>query len=140
MTQVTIVKVVEGESHLVIRVNMTSDGTGELENFPVLSPSDLVPPRANNRPAFRIMQIWYGLVWYDVTFKAGTVTPAHLWTLARDGGGHVDFRGFGGIVDQNVYSSPPSDDSGILTISTNGFAASGSQGSIILELRKTNTL
>jgi hypothetical protein len=117
---------------------MASDGSGELVNYPVLAPSELVPPRPNNKPAFRIMQVWYGLVWFDVTFQAGTLFPVTLWTAPRDADTHTDFRSFGGLLDQNVYAVPPSDDNGILTITTNGFQPLGSNGVIILELRKTN--
>ena len=138
MSQVTITKVVEGPAHLVIRIDLLSDGTGELSDYVVLSPSQLVPSRPNLAPAFRIMQLWYGMVWFDVTFKAGTITPVTLWTLARDCDSHVDFRSFGGVIDTNVYNNPPSDDNGKLTISTNGFNVANSAGSIVVELRKTN--
>lgn len=141
MGQVTITKIVEGDAHLVVKFDMLSDGvSGELINFPVLYPSDLRPARYNNKPAFRIMQVWYGLVFYDVTLKASGVQPSTLWTLARDADSHTDFRSFGGILDTGVYDNPPTDDYGILTISTNGFSVAGSQGSIVLELRKTNSL
>ena len=138
MSQVTIRKIVEGQAHLVLRVDLLSDGTGELKNYVILSPSDLNPPMPNDIPAFRIMQMWYGCVWFDFTLKAGTVMPAMLWTVARDCDSHVDFRCFGGLIDPNVYNMPPSDDSGRLTISTNGFTSAGSVGSIVIELRKTN--
>src|ERR1035437_9848155 len=120
MAQVTVRKVVEGQSQLVLRVDLLSDGTGELRNYVILSPSDLNPVMPNNIPAFRLTQAWYGMVWFDVTFKAGIVTPSTLWTLARDGANHIDFRSFGGLIDPAVYSNPLPDDSGKLTISTNG--------------------
>lgn len=139
MAQVTVTKVVEGDAQLVVRLDMLSDGvSGELVNYPVIYPSDLNPARKNNRPAFRIMQVWYGLVWFDVTFKAAGVIPSTLWTLARDCDSHTDFRSFGGIIDSGVYTTPPANDYGILTLTTNGFAQLGSQGTIVLELRKTN--
>ena len=139
-SQVTTLKVVEGNAHLVIRCDLLSNGVdGELVNFPVLYPSDLNPTRKNNAPAFRIMQIWYGMVWFDVTLKASGLNPATLWTLARDCDSHTDFRSFGGILDQAVYDNPPSEDYGILTMTTNGFTPVGSRGTIILELRKTNS-
>jgi hypothetical protein len=139
MAQVTITKVVEGESHLVVRLDMLSDGvSGELVNFPVLYPSGLLPARANNRPAFRIMQVWYGLVWFDITLKTAGIEPHTLWTLARDCDSHTDFRSFGGIIDSGVYENPPDNDTGILTMTTNGFSLAGSQGTVVLELRKTS--
>lgn len=138
MGQVTVTKIVEGPGHLVIKVDLLSDGTGELDNYVILSPSDLVPPRPNNAPAFRIMQVWYGMVWFDVTLKAGTINSKVLWTLARDADSHTDFRSFGGLVDTAAYNSPPSDTDGKLTISTNDFNVIGSAGSLVIELRKTN--
>jgi len=138
MAQVTVRKVVEGQSHLVLRVDMLSDGTGELADYIILSPMELNPPIPNDVPAFRIMQAWYGLVHFDVTLKAGTIIPSVLWTIAKDCDSHTDFRSFGGLIDANVYNKPPSDDNGKLTISTSGFNVAGSAGTIVLELRKTN--
>ena len=138
MAQVTVRKVVEGQSHLVLRVDLASDGTGELKNYVILSPMELNPPIPNDVPAFRIMQAWYGLVHFDVTLKAGTIIPSVLWTIAKDCDSHTDFRSFGGLIDANVYNKPPSDDNGKLTISTSGFNLTGSAGTIVLELRKTN--
>ena len=145
MSQVTVTKVVEGQAHLVIRVDMLSDGLGntplsqELVNYPILAPTDLNPPFPNTGPAFRIMQLWYGLVWFDLVFTIGSIDqPNTLWTLARDCDSHVDFRCFGGLLDRAVYDVPPTVDTGILMISTNGFAPVNSQGSLVIELRKTN--
>lgn len=138
MASVTTIKVVESDATLVLRVNLLSDGSGELVNYPFLYPSELVPARKNNRATFRIMQAWYGLVWFDVTIGAGTLQPVPIWTLARDSDSHTDFRSFGGLLDQNVYVKPPNDDSGVLTLTTNGFGQVGSQGSIVLALRKTS--
>ena len=136
MAQVTTVKVVEGESYLTVRLNLLSDGSGELVNFPFLYPSDLVPALPNNAPTFRILELWYGTVWFDFTLSVGTLQPAVLWTVARDCDSHNSFRCFGGIPDQNVYAAPPVDDNGALLISTNGFTQAGSQGTIVLSLGK----
>ena len=138
MGQVVVRKVTEGPSHLVLRVDMLSDGTGELANYVILSPSDLNPSRPNNIPAFNLRQAWYAMVWFDVVIGAGTVIPRPIWTLARDCDSHIDFRSFGGILDSSAYDAPPSDDNGKLTISTNGFAQANSTGTLVLELQKTN--
>ena len=138
MGQVVVRKVTEGPSHLVLRVDLAGDGTGELVDYVILSPLDLNPPLRNVVPAFRIMQIWYGMVWFDVTIKAGTVVPSVLWTLARDCDSHTDFRSFGGLIDPAVYGPASPDDDGKLTLSTSGFAVAGSAGTLVLELRKTN--
>ena len=135
MAQVTVTRLVEGPSKIWIRLNLKSDGSGELQNYVVLSPSDLDPPRTNTKPAFRIEQLWYGLVWFDVTLGFGTLQPMPIWTIARDCDSHTDFRSFGGNTDDSTV--PPGDENGKLWISTNGFIL-GSQGSIILELRKNN--
>ena len=86
MAQVTITKIVEGVSHITVRMDLLGDGSGELDHEVVLSASDLVPVRENNQPAFRIMQLWYGLVWFDVLFGYGTLQPRPVWTLARKSG------------------------------------------------------
>ena len=137
MSQITVTKVVEGASHVVIRVDLLGDGTGELDGHVILAPSDLNPASPNNVPAFRLMQVWYGLIWFDVALSVGTIIPSPLWSVSRDSGCHADFRSFGGLLDLNVYNSPPSDDNGKLTLSTNGLLK-GSIGSLVLELRKTN--
>ena len=138
MSQVTITNVAEGDSHLIKRIDFLSDGVGgELEHYVVISPTDLNPSRPNTATAFRIMQIWSGLVYFDVTFGFGTLAPRQCWTTTRDHAAHVDFRCFGGLMD--YATAPPSDVDGKLWISTNGFAPVGSRGTVVLELRKTNS-
>lgn len=134
MSQVSITKIGEGVSHIVVRMDLMSEGLAELDHEVVLSPSDLVPVRENTAPAFRIAQAWFGLVWFDVVLGFGTLQPRPVWTLARDTCSHVDFRCFGGLRDYDT--APPSDKDGKLWLSTNGFSTAGSQGHIILELRK----
>jgi hypothetical protein len=136
MGQVTVIKAVEGEAHVVLRMYMEADGSGELVNYPFFSPSDCNPALSNNKPTFRLMQMWGSGVWFDLSLSAGTLVPVPIWTFARDCDFHVDFRGFGGLFDQNVYTVPPPDDSGVLCLSTNGFAQAGSRGSFVFELRK----
>ena len=135
MAQVAVTKIVEGPSNIIIRATFLGDGTGELTNQVILSPSDLLPPRRNIKPAFRISQLWYGLVWFDVTLGFGTLQPNQVWTIARDCDSHCDFRSFGGLSDETTQ--PPGDMNGQLWVSTNGLLL-GSQGSIVLELRKNN--
>ena len=136
MPQVTVRKLVEGDAHVVIRVDMLGDLAEELTKYVILSPEDLNPRRKNNRNTFRIMQLWYGCVWFDVALGFGTVTPETVWNIARDCDSHSDFRSFGGLLDYNA--TPPIDEDGRLWISTNGFGV-GSQGTLVIELRKTNT-
>lgn len=135
MAQVTTTKVVEGESHVVIRVNLVNEEGGELINAVIISPSDLVPYRPNNATAFRIAQLWYGLDGFSATLGFDTVTPRTAWTLGAGTDSHVDFRSFGGLMDYATV--PPADVTGKLWISTRGFVL-GMSGSLVLELRKTN--
>lgn len=135
MSQVTLIKIVESESYLTVRANIVGDADGDLVNVPLLYPSSLVPALPNNAPTFRILELWYGLAWFDFTLLAGTLTPVVLWTVAKDCDSHNSFRCFGGIPDQNVYASPPVDDNGALLITTRGLGA-GMVGSIVLSLGK----
>lgn len=134
MAQVTVTKIVEGQSHLVVRLEFLGDGSGDLNTEVVVSPSDLVPPRANNQPCFRIMQEWHGLG-FDMTFGYGTLQPEAVWTIAKNSGSHTDFRSFGGLRDKDTV--PPGDENGKLWITTSGLV-SGLRGSVVLELRKLN--
>ena len=138
MGQVTVRKIVEGRTNLVLRVDLKGDGTGELEDYVILAPEDLAKvPVPKNIPAFRLMQVWYSMVWFDVSLKVGTLTKDPIWTLARDTSPHVDFRSFGGLIDPNVYDVQPQDTDGKLTISTSEFTL-GSAGAIVLSLELTN--
>jgi hypothetical protein len=138
MSQVLVKTISEGETSIIIRVDMLSDGvTGELVQFPILKPTQLNPPHKNNGPAFRLIQAWYGLVWFDVILGTNTLHPQQLWTIARDSSSHVCFRDFGGLADPCIWEVPPDDDQGTLWISTNGFAPAGSQGTIVLDIKKT---
>ena len=137
MAQVTVRKIVEGDSHVIIRVHMVSDVVGELHNYVLLSPSDLVPVRPNTATAFRITQAWYGCATFSLVLGYNTMAPAPVWTLPPNAGNHVDFRCFGGLTD--YATSPPADVDGKLWVSTIGFNSAGSQGSLVLELRKTNS-
>jgi len=138
MGQVTVRKVVEGPSHLVLRVDLLSDGVGELNNEVILSPSNLVPPCSNTIPAFRLTQIWSGLTDFDVTIKVDTLTPEVLWTQSSGSDSHLDFRSFGGLVEPTVYTNPLAPTDGKLMLSTRDFNVAGKTGTLVLELRKTN--
>lgn len=134
MSVITTRKVVEGLSNLVLHVYMESDGvSGELEDYILLAPADLEPPLKPS-PSLRIQRVWFSSVWFDLTLKFGGIVPMPVWVLARDTGTEWDFTRFGGISDYNTV--PPADKNGNLLISTNGFAAAGSQGSMVIEFRK----
>lgn len=138
MGQVTVRKIVEGRTNLVLRVDLTGDGAGELENYVILAPEDLkVVPVPKRIPSFRLVQVWYSMIWFDIALKVGTLTPLPIWSLSRDAGNHIDFRSFGGLVDPDVYEVQPPDTDGSLTISTNEFIL-GSSGALVLSIELTN--
>ena len=137
MGQVTVRKVVEGPTGLVLRVDFAGNGTGELLNEVIFSPAQLAKvPVPKTIPTFRLMQAWYGMVWFDVSLKVGSLVPKPIWTFTSDSGDHVDFRSFGGLIDPDVYSTQPPDTDGKLLISTNGLLL-GSSGSLVFELKLT---
>ena len=144
MPQILVKKLEEGPSRVLIRVDLfNNDGSGELVNQVIFSGTDCkpaIPVLGPPSPVFRIMQVWYGMVWFDVTMGMGTLQPEDCWTLTRDSAVHVDFTYLGGLVDPAYYDNPagnpPSDDNGRLWISTNGFNTVGSRGSLIIELKK----
>lgn len=138
MAQVTVIKAGEGPSHITIRVNLMSDGSGELVNYPILAAQDLNPPKPNVTPSFNVRQAWWGLVWFDVTLFAGSLQPVQIFTFPRDTDNHIDFRSFMGMLDQNTYIVPPVDDDGVLNITTNNFGVLGSQGTLVLDVQKLN--
>lgn len=135
MAQFSWSKIEEGPSHLVLQINLLSDGSGELANAPIFSPADCSPALSATRPRFIIREIWYGLVWFDVTIKFAANTPATIWTLARDCDSHTDFCKFGGIPNYQQIPPDPSA-TGVILFSTNGFTTAGEAGSIILDMRK----
>ena len=138
MAQVTTRKLVEGPTGLVLRVDFAGDGTEELENEVILSPEDLeVVPNPKNIPAFRLMQAWYSMIWFDTVLKVGTVTPQVIWPLARDNGNYIDFRSFGGLVDSDIFVPGLPVTDGKLTVSTNDLIL-GSIGTLILDLQLTD--
>lgn len=136
MPQVTVTKIVEGESTLVVRVEFAGDGQPDFVRYPLLLPSQLVPPRKDNATAFRILQLWYGLQAFDLSLGFSTINSTTIWTLAQGTDSHVDFRSFGGLMD--YATTPPNDVDGALWVSTVGLTGIGQMGSLAISLAKTN--
>ena len=138
MAQVTTEVVTEGPSSLVLRVNLLSDGTGELVNYPFLTSAGANLPLPPTSVHFVIRQIWYGFSWFDVVLSQDVVAPVPFWTLARGSGNYFDFRYFGGIrLNKTV---PPFDSTGNILLSTNNFGGSaGNVGHMIVDFQKMNT-
>lgn len=134
MAQVTKTVLEEGPTNLVLQVFLESDGfSGEFSNYVLLSPADLDPPLSAS-PHLIVMQVWYSMVWFDITLSWGDVVPRPFLVLARDTNETGDFRHFGGLPDKG--STPPAGQNGNLLVSTNGFQPAGSQGSLVIEFRK----
>ena len=134
MAQVVITKLDEGPANLVLHVLLQSDGaSGELVNELIISPAMLDPP-LDASPHLIVMEVWYGMVWFDITLLWGDLVPRPFLVLSRDSGEHSDYHRFGGLPDKG--QSPPAGENGNLLISTNGFGQAGSQGSLVIEFRK----
>jgi hypothetical protein len=119
----------EGSKKITIYVYLEGDGSGELTNYNILEPGvDFTPIDSKVKPS--ILQLWYGLAWFDVSFSFDDTTPVPAWIVSRDTDAYQDFRYFGGIKD---YSGL---DPAKLLISTNGFAQPGSVGTLVIEIRK----
>jgi len=132
MAQVTTRVITESASYITLLVNLKSDGTGELIDQVLFAPAEATPamPPA---PAFRLWQVWYQMVWFDVQLTFAGVEPQPGLTLARDTQNYMDLREFGGLVD--TVDDPALDKNGNLLITTNGFVL-GSQGTLVLQMRK----
>lgn len=134
MAQVTTTILDEGPSNLVLHAFFSSDGyEGELVNSILLTPAMLTPP-LSVKPHLIIMQVWYSMVWFDITLSWGDTVPRPFLTLARDTKTHGDFRHFGGYPDK--ATTPLAGQNGNLLLSTNGFQPAGSQGSLTIEFLK----
>lgn len=138
MGQITVTKVVEGRTNLVLRVDFLGDGTGGVTDEVIFSPEDLnVVPVPKNIPTFRLDQAWWALPAFDVILNVGTIPKSLVWAFTDAGGPHVDLRSFGGLNDLDVYSVQPADTDGKLLVST-GVIAEGARGMLILSLALTN--
>lgn len=119
----------DGPSKAVVSYYFESDGVeSELSNFV------LVEPKVDFTPAIdkmSIQQIWYSFSWFDALLTFDDLVPYPSWMLTRDTSNYMDFRYFGGIADRSGI-----DHTGKLLISTNGFAAAGSVGTLIVEIKK----
>lgn len=133
---------VDGPRLAIVHFYLQSDGvSGELNNTPVFDPqTDLVEPLAQQFDptdghklpmTMTIMQVWYGLSWFDVTIAFESDVNAPRVVLTRDAHDHMDFRGFGGIKD--LYDA---NSTGRVLFSTKDFAPANSNGHIVIAFKK----
>jgi hypothetical protein len=135
----------EGYKKAVVRFYFESDGTeGEWVNKPIFDPSNdfNVPvqqgvntdanPAVQRVPQVTILKSWCSASWFDITLSFNSMTPSPELVIARDTDFDLDFTYFGGVKDR----TGPVVTDGMLLISTKNFAAQGSNGFLVLELRK----
>lgn len=134
----------EGPKKAVLRFYFESDGTeGEWVNKVIFNPStdftqpivpgvntDAAPPQLKV-PYITILQAWTSCSWFDITLGFNGSTPSQELVIARDSDFYLDFRYFGGIRDRAAVVP-----TGELIISTKDFAPAGSNGFLVLEVRK----
>ena len=117
----------------ILHVYMESDGNeGDLSNFVLLDPkTDFYNSDAGLRIQMTLKQVWYSFSWFDGLLTFDDLVPYPSWQLTRDAIGYHDFRYFGGIKDRSSI-----DTTGKVLISTNGFAALGNVGTMVIEVGK----
>jgi hypothetical protein len=137
----------EGTQKAVIHWYFESNGIdGELTNYQIFDPAtDFNVPwvpqldtsynqAAGSRLApfqMTLLQSWSSASWFDFTISFdGTIVSPTL-VIARDADFYMDFRYFGGLKDR---TNP--DPTGRLLVTTRDFAPLGSNGFLVLEIKK----
>ncbi len=121
--------IVDGPSKAVIHLIITSDGSGELVNAPLIDTRNDIYPIG--RPTeTTLTQLWWSNSYFDATLLKEDTVPVPIWVMTVNGQ-YADFRSFGGIkVPVDL------DGNGNILISTLGFGPAGSMGSLVIELKK----
>ena len=133
----------EGTKKAIVQFYFESDGNeGEFKNKVIFDPSTdfLVPyplpidPNSITKypaPKVTILQIWSSASWFDMTIAYGGATIVPSVVVARDADFYLDFRYFGGLKDRTTDVP-----TGQILLSTKDFAPLGSNGFLVLELKK----
>jgi hypothetical protein len=133
----------DGPKKAIVQFYFESDGNeGEFVNRVILDPyTDFAVPWQINPDADRltnptpprmtILQMWSSASWFDMTLSYEGVTVKPSFVIARDSDFYMDFRYFGGVKDR-VTDTP----TGRLMLSTKDFAPLGSNGFLVLEVKK----
>ncbi len=133
----------EGYKKAVVQFYFESDGNeGEFTNRVIFNPNTdflvpyplpIDPNSITQYPARKvtITQMWTSASWFDMTlsFDGATIVPSFV--IARDCDFYLDFRYFGGLKDR-VNDVP----TGNILLSTKDFAPLGSNGFLVLEIKK----
>ena len=138
-----LTQIQDGPSDVIYSLYAKSDGaSGELTNFALIDPDNLlqgqnrqtyVPLGLPSGRCFNIQQIWYNFIGFDATLSFDSANPLQTWLMAPSTDSYIDFRPMGGLPDRTPDSDIPN---GTIFLSTDGFAASGSVGSMIIKVRK----
>jgi len=129
--KITITQLIPGNHLSQFHIFLESDGaTADLSDYVIVDPVADLGLTAKARPA--IEMITYNFKGFDakVEFDSGLVDDSMIWVLPQSADNHVCFKAWGGLKDQ---SGP--DGTGKLLLSTNGFSAAGSMGSILIQVR-----
>ncbi len=134
----------EGTQKAVIQFYFESDGNeGEFTNRLIFDPStDFNVPWTQQKDIsgyapvlaakqMSIMQAWSSTSWFDITLSYDGTVVSPSFVFARDCDFYLDFRYFGGLKDRENQ-----DPTGKLLVSTKDFAPLGSNGFLILEVKK----
>jgi hypothetical protein len=129
---VKIIKELDGERHIILRVFIKSDGvSADLAGLTVLDPKLTPSPTLPAKPFCTIEEIWFDLDGFDMRLDFDDLTDPPAWTISQSSGNYIDFRSFGGIVDRSGL-----DGTGKLLLSTFGLDNANKQGTLIIKMRK----
>lgn len=129
---VKIVKELDGERFLVLRVFIKSDGvSGDLVGIPIMDPTSTPNPPKPAKPFATIEAIWFDLDGFNMRLDYDDVVDPPAWTISQGAGNYVDFSGMGGIDDRSGL-----DGTGKLLLSTFGLDAAAKQGTLLIKIRK----
>ena len=134
----------EGTQKAIIHFYMEGDGSGEWINEPLWDPATefntLASPQYSGDDGsskqllpdkLTIIKSWVSASWFDITlsFDGNIIVPVIVF--ARDADFTLDFGYFGGLKDR-TNDNP----TGRLLISTKDFANPGSNGFMVLEVKR----
>tara|TARA_R110000868_G_scaffold59182_6_gene181773 strand:+ start:516 stop:917 length:402 start_codon:yes stop_codon:yes gene_type:complete len=129
---VKIVKELDGDRHLIIRVFIKGDGvSNDLAGHTIMDPRTTPLPTLPGEPFATIEEVWFDLDGFNIRLDFDDVVDPPAWTLSQSASNYVDFRSMGGIADRSGL-----DGTGKLLLSTIGLDTEVKQGTIIIKMRK----
>lgn len=112
---------------------LESDGlSGELTNYTLIDPAADFAKALSAGQHLTVTQMWSSVAGFDCTFKYDALEDVAIWVAPRaPAPSYADFRYFGGLKDRSG-----ADPTGKLTLTTSGFANTGSVGVLTIEVVK----